>query len=73
MMADKGTARENVHADITDTPIQYLRCAMYLPFVDHLLQEMDTRLLCAYYIIYLSLYNFQNKTLCNLKAFFCNV
>ena len=47
MIRYKGTAGENVLADITDTPIQYWRSAMDLPFVDHFLQEMDTRLLVA--------------------------
>ena len=44
-MADSGTVRENVHADVTDTPSQYSMRAMYLSFVGHLLQEMETRLL----------------------------
>ena len=35
---------ENVPAD---TPSQYWKRAMYLPFMDHLLQELDTRLLVA--------------------------
>ena len=43
----RGTVRENVPTDITDTPSQYWMSAMYLPFVDHWLQEMDTRICVA--------------------------
>ena len=35
---------ERENADITDTPSQYWIRAMCLPFVDHLLQEMDPSL-----------------------------
>ena len=47
MLVDRCTVCENVPADITDTPSQYWMRAMHLPFLDHLLQEMDTRLLVA--------------------------
>ena len=47
MMVDIGTVRENVIANITDMPSQYWMRAMYLLFIDNLLQEMDTRLLVA--------------------------
>ena len=40
--------REDVLADITDTPSQQWMRAMHLPFVDHLLQEIiNTRLSVA--------------------------
>ena len=42
--AGRQVHRENVPAD---TPSQYWKRAMYLPFMDHLLQELDTRLLVA--------------------------
>ena len=42
--ARKQRHREHFPAD---TPCQYWKRAMYLPFVDHLLQEMNTRLLVA--------------------------
>ena len=45
MMIDIGTVRGNVPADITDTPGQYWMMAMYMLFMDNLLQ--DTRLLVA--------------------------
>ena len=42
--ARKQRHREHFPAD---NPCQYWKRAMYLPFVDHLLQEMNTRLLVA--------------------------
>ena len=42
--AGKQRHREHIPAD---TPCQYWKSAMYLPFVDYLLQEMNTRLLVA--------------------------
>ena len=39
---DRGSVRENVFSDITDPPSQYWMRDVYRPFVDHLLQEMDT-------------------------------
>jgi len=42
--AGKQRRREHFPAD---TPCQYWKRAMYLPVVDHLLQEMNTRLLVA--------------------------
>ena len=47
MMVGRRIVRENVPADITETPGQYWMNAMYLVFIDHLLQEMDTRMLVA--------------------------
>ena len=44
---DRGTVRENVSADITNTPSQYWMSAMYLTFVDHWRQETDTCLVVA--------------------------
>ena len=45
LIVEKGTVRENVPADITYMPSQCWMRAMHLPFVDHILQKMDIRLL----------------------------
>ena len=47
MLVDRGTVRENVPADITATFSQHWMRAMYLPYVGHLLQEMDAHILVA--------------------------
>ena len=47
MLVNRGTVRENVPTDITDAPSQCWVRAMYLLFVNHLLQEIGTCLLVA--------------------------
>ena len=44
MMVDRGTVHENVPAEVIDSPSYYLMRAVYLLFVAHFLQEMDTSL-----------------------------